>query len=173
MNSDCPLNSLSCVNQKCVNPCLQGICPTTSKCTVINHSPQCYCDEGYTGNPSVHCTPIENDPIAPINPCSPSPCGPYSNCKDSSGHAVCSCLKNYIGVPPACRPECSLNSDCPSTKLACINSRCVDPCIATGNLCGLNAICNVIQHNPICTCPPGQTGDPFTRCFVEQSKRNY
>lgn len=25
--------------------------------------------------------------------------------------------------------------------------------------------CQVVNHNPICSCIPGYTGDPFTRCF--------
>lgn len=102
----------------------------------------------------------------PINPCRPSPCGPYSECRVVNQHAVCSCQKNYIGTPPACRPECTVSSECPQDK-ACMNQRCIDPCPGT---CGLNARCNVINHNPICSCSPGFTGDPFIRCLPEESK---
>ena len=42
----------------------------------------------------------------PSDPCFPSPCGPYSQCRNSGGNAVCSCLPNYVGNPPNCRPEC-------------------------------------------------------------------
>lgn len=75
--------------------------------------------------------------------------------------AVCSCLPNYIGSPPSCRPQCVVNSECDTSK-ACINQKCDDPC---PNTCGLRAHCLVKNHNPICTCPAGMTGDPFTQCY--------
>lgn len=97
----------------------------------------------------------------------PSPCGPFSQCRVVNLHAVCSCQANYVGAPPMCRPECSVSTDCPQDK-ACINQKCRDPCPGT---CGLNARCNVVNHNPICSCPSGQVGDPFIRCVQEESKR--
>lgn len=59
-----------------------------------------------------------------------------------------------------CRPECKISSECPQDK-ACINLKCSDPCPGT---CGLSARCQVVNHNPICSCLPGFTGDPFLRC---------
>lgn len=112
----------------------------------------------------LNCSSVEHQP--PVNPCYPSPCGPYSECKESNGHAVCSCSKNYIGSPPACRPECVVSSDCIQDK-ACYNQKCVDPCPGT---CGINAKCHVINHSPICSCPPNHEGDPFVRCYKEESK---
>lgn len=100
------------------------------------------------------------------NPCMPSPCGPYSECKENNGYGACSCLPGYIGVPPACRPECVVSSECALNR-ACVNKRCTDPCPGT---CGINARCQVINHNAICSCLPGHTGDPFVRCILEQSK---
>lgn len=102
----------------------------------------------------------------PQNPCIPSPCGPYSQCNEINSHAVCSCLPNYIGTPPACRPECTSSSEC-SLDRACINQKCIDPCPGT---CGINARCLVTNHNPICSCSPSFTGDPFIRCLPEESK---
>lgn len=98
----------------------------------------------------------------PGNPCQQSPCGPNSQCREVNGQAVCSCLPEYIGSPPGCRPECVVNSECVQTR-ACINQKCVDPCPGT---CGINAQCQVINHSPICTCRPGNTGNPFTRCYA-------
>lgn len=95
------------------------------------------------------------------NPCQPSPCGPNSQCREINGQAVCSCLPNYIGSPPGCRPECVVSSECPLNK-ACINQKCLDPCIST---CGINSRCHVVNHSPICTCQTSYTGDPFTRCY--------
>lgn len=94
------------------------------------------------------------------NPCVPSPCGPNSQCRDVGGSPSCSCLSNYKGYPPNCRPECTISAECPS-NLACINEKCRDPCPGS---CGSNAVCNVLNHIPICTCSEGFTGDPFSRC---------
>lgn len=100
------------------------------------------------------------------NPCVPSPCGPYAECRDMGGAPSCSCLRPYIGSPPNCRPECTINSDCPSSQ-ACINERCRDPCPGS---CGLSATCNVINHTPSCTCSEGFTGDPFTNCYPKRKQ---
>lgn len=94
------------------------------------------------------------------NPCIPSPCGPYSQCREVGGIPSCSCLPNYISVPPQCRPECTINSEC-SSNLACINQKCSDPCPGS---CGFNAQCYVYNHIPTCTCEDSYTGDPFTHC---------
>jgi len=101
-----------------------------------------------------------------MDPCKPSPCGPFSQCRVVNGHAVCSCQANYVGTPPSCKPECVVSTECVQDK-ACVNQRCMDPCPGT---CGLNARCQVVNHNPICSCGPGFTGDPFTRCLKEESK---
>jgi len=100
--------------------------------------------------------------VAPIEttPCQPSPCGPYSQCRAVNGQSVCSCLAGYQGMPPACRPECVVNSDCGRNE-ACSNQKCRNPCPGT---CGVGARCEVVNHNPICSCPPRFTGDAFVRC---------
>ena len=73
---------------------------------------------------------------------------------------VCSCSPGYYGAPPHCRPECVLSSDCPP-HLACVVNKCQDPCVGR---CGVGALCQVIRHVPICTCPTSHEGDPFTQC---------
>lgn len=116
---------------------------------------------------------IKIAPVAPPkqdeyrNPCNPSPCGPYSQCRDFNGSPSCSCLSSYVGAPPNCRPECSINSECPSSQ-ACINEKCRDPCPGS---CGQNAICHVINHTPVCTCSEHDTGDPFTNCYPKPPPR--
>lgn len=94
------------------------------------------------------------------NPCTPSPCGPNSQCRVINEQAVCSCVPGFIGSPPTCRPECITSSEC-SLNQACVNQKCIDPCPGT---CGIATVCQVVNHNPICACLPGLTGDPFTRC---------
>jgi hypothetical protein len=109
--------------------------------------------------------PPTQDPYR--DPCNPSPCGPFSQCRDINGSPSCSCLSNYMGSPPNCRPECSINSECPSNK-ACINEKCRDPCLGA---CGFNAVCTVINHTPVCSCSEQDTGDPFTNCYSKPPPR--
>lgn len=165
VNPDCPLDR-SCTNMKCVNPCV-GACGISAECQVVNHFPVCYCPADHTGDALVSCSPYQppQPPIfnQPINPCDPSPCGPNSRCLlSSSGYAVCSCVPGYRGTPPVCQPECIAHSECPLTK-ACVNLKCVDPC---PGVCGVNARCEVINHNPICSCKPGESGNPFVSCAL-------
>ncbi|XP_026684041.1 LOW QUALITY PROTEIN: neurogenic locus notch homolog protein 1-like, partial [Diaphorina citri] len=158
LNNDCPRNK-ACIKYKCKNPCTSGTCGEGAICDVVNHAVMCTCPPGTTGSPFVQCKPIQNEPVY-TNPCQPSPCGPNSQCREINGQAVCSCLPNYFGSPPSCRPECTVNTDCPLNK-ACVNQKCVDPCPGS---CGQNANCRVINHIPICSCKPGFTGQPKIRC---------
>jgi len=143
-----------------VDPC-PGPCAPTANCRVINHSPICVCPSGTEGDPFVSCSTIRiPEPVYPVNPCVPSPCGPFSECKEINSHAACSCLPNYIGQPPNCRPECTIDPDCPTDK-ACVRESCVDPCIGA---CGFNSECRTVSHQPRCFCVQGYTGDPFVGC---------
>lgn len=98
----------------------------------------------------------------PENPCIPSPCGPNSQCRVVGTQPACSCLQNYIGRPPNCRPECINNAECPNYQ-SCKNEKCVDPC---PGICGTNSQCTVVNHNPVCSCFSGYTGDPFSSCIL-------
>lgn len=174
----------ACINQKCADPC-PGVCGTGAQCQVRNHAPLCSCQLGYTGDPFTVCYPIPREflcyperftfynrtvtctALPPTSvteptrdPCLPSPCGPNSQCRNVNHQASCSCLPNFFGAPPNCRPECVTNSEC-SSNLACINNRCTDPCPGS---CAYNAQCNVINHIPICSCPRDYIGDPFVSC---------
>lgn len=109
---------------------------------------------------------------APIytNPCVPTPCGPHSQCREIGDSPSCSCLPNYIGSPPNCRPECSINEECTRSE-ACMREKCRDPCPGS---CGIGAQCTVVNHIPVCVCPEGYTGDPFTNCVLKppQTRKN-
>ena len=102
------------------------------------------------------------------NPCIPSPCGPNSHCKTSNDRAICLCIPGMFGAPPNCRPECTINQDCPSNR-ACFGQKCQDPCVGS---CGFNALCNVQNHQPICKCFEGYEGDPYSGCNAKQGKCN-
>lgn len=112
--------------------------------------------------------PVVTPTPVPLNPCRPSPCGANAMCREASGSCVCS--PDFYGNPyEGCRPECVINSDCTSNR-ACIRNRCQDPCPGT---CGVNAICEVINHIPACSCQPRYTGDPFRYCQLMQETRKY
>lgn len=112
---------------------------------------------------------VDIQPSIPT-PCTPSPCGANAVCRVQQNAGSCTCSIDYIGNPyEGCRPECTLNSDCPSNQ-ACIGLKCKDPCPGT---CGQNAQCYVINHAPTCTCFERYTGNPFIFCnlIVEARKR--
>lgn len=100
-------------------------------------------------------------PIPRDNPCVPSPCGLNSDCRVIDEHPVCSCIPGFLGIPPNCRAECTINAEC-SFDRTCINHRCLDPC---PGVCGLRAMCRAVNHNAICSCMDGFNGDPFTSCL--------
>lgn len=58
------------------------------------------------------------------------------------------------------REECLDDTECRG-HLACRNGKCIDPCVGT---CGVNANCEARRGVPICTCPPGYTGNPIQSC---------
>lgn len=189
ISSECPADK-SCINQRCVDPCpgvcgINAMCravnhnpicscmynyvgdpfvrcvPLPSKCRRIlcPHLSRCVL---FVFNVSALIIIASVEPVCdePINPCKPSPCGPNAVCRVNDNRAICTCLPNYVGRAPNCRPECSIDSDCP-TNLACVCDKCKDPCIGT---CGPNAQCTVLYHRPHCSCLNGFTGDPFGGC---------
>lgn len=100
---------------------------------------------------------VADDTPVVVDLCNPSPCGPNAICQDGT----CTCIPEYHGDPySGCRPECVTNDDC-SRDRACIRNKCVDPCPGT---CGSNAICSVINHIPMCSCPQGMNGNAFFQC---------
>lgn len=164
LSTDCSKEK-ACIGNKCIDPC-PGTCGDKAECIVVNHIPMCSCLEGYTGNAFFTCT------LLPVkekrNPCYPSPCGPNSQCREMNDQAVCSCVPGYIGSPPTCRPECIISQEC-FLNQACVNQKCIDPCPGT---CGLNAKCQVVNHNPFCSCLPNFVGDPFVRCLPKRKLAN-
>lgn len=109
----------------------------------------------------------KSDPT-PSDPCIPSPCGPNTHCHIMNGVAVCECLLGYEGSPSTsgCRPECVISPDCPRNR-ACVNNKCIDPC---PGVCGYEAICQTINHSPVCSCPTPTIGDPFVECKRQSGK---
>ncbi|XP_054269908.1 prolow-density lipoprotein receptor-related protein 1-like isoform X3 [Macrosteles quadrilineatus] len=82
-------------------------------------------------------------------------CGLNTICMVLEGAPVCSCKADYEGDPfTECKPgnaECTDNSMCTTDK-SCIGHKCVDPCL---DYCGLNTVCRVVNHRPVCACLKG------------------
>ena len=178
VNSECPQDK-ACINRKCLDPC-PGLCGVNAYCSVRNHVPLCICNQGYIGDPFSSCYRptskiscrsnycslptdfLATTPRPEIDPCRPSPCGINAECSNRNGVGYCTCYPGLQGDPYIeCKPECSINPDCPTT-LACVRNKCVDPC---PGVCGVRASCRVQSHSPQCTCDPGYIGDPFSACY--------
>ncbi|RZF34371.1 hypothetical protein LSTR_LSTR008910 [Laodelphax striatellus] len=109
-----------------------------------------------------------------IEACRVDPCGLNAQCSSISHSAVCTCPADFTGNPhiecsyipkidlPLPFAECVRDDDCPDDR-GCINQRCEHPC-AVSNPCSLSSFCHAEAHKPVCRCPPGFNGDPFTEC---------
>ena len=166
-NNDCSAKH-SCMNQKCIDPCI-GACSINAECRVVGHIPMCHCRDGFIGDPFSECNEKQQDYSVDVKkPCSGNPCGVNAYCKEQNGVGACVCMDDFTGNPyDMCRPQCILNSDCPS-HLACVKNKCKNNCDGT---CGLNADCQMINHNPVCNCIIGYTGDPYRHCQYQRDER--
>lgn len=105
--------------------------------------------------------PEVNVPAISKSPCTPSPCGPNTYCREHGDSYTCQCVQDHRGDPyVGCNPECLTNSDCPKS-LACLRYKCQNPCDGT---CGIDALCTVSNHIPVCSCPYPLVGDAFSVC---------
>ncbi|XP_064094899.1 uncharacterized protein LOC135207217 [Macrobrachium nipponense] len=167
VDDDCP-DDYRCRATKCVRVCVQGACGTNAECDARNHRPVCECPTNYRGDPHISCTRAKQEvrvapPAIPIDPCNPNPCGLNADCRTRGDRPVCTCPLGYEGDPLTnCRQgECIESRDCPGHRV-CRKLRCIDPCL--DGICGSGAECTVKNHQPICSCPRGFTGDPFNNC---------
>ncbi|XP_054268495.1 stabilin-2-like isoform X2 [Macrosteles quadrilineatus] len=82
-------------------------------------------------------------------------CGLNTICVVHEGATLCLCKPNYEGDPfTECKSEnaeCTDDSMCTTDK-SCIGHNCVDPCL---NYCGINTVCRVVNHQPVCACLKG------------------
>lgn len=166
-NSDCS-SVLSCKNQKCIDPC-KNACGRNAICKVISHTPMCNCLDGYIGDPFSECLLKQQDqPIENTSPCAGDPCGVNAICREQNGVGSCICKDDFTGNPyEVCRPQCVVDSDC-LPSLSCVNNKCKNTCEGT---CGANAVCQMINHNPICSCIHGYSGDPYRYCSLHRDER--
>ncbi|KAK2714568.1 hypothetical protein QYM36_008952 [Artemia franciscana] len=151
-NSDCP-GSHSCdkLNFKCIDVCI-GACGTNSVCIADKHMPMCTCPAGYEPNPhpEIACDKVD--------PCLSNPCHPTATCVAKESDYDCVCPPSYIGDP--FQTGCRANGTCPGGSkdcppdYVCRNGQCINPCIG---FCGPNAICEMFNSEPVCTCDTGFT----------------
>lgn len=176
-NLPCTDNSICAVGERCANNicvkvcygdsnclpgevCLKGVCQSgcvaDSDCKPdqICIGNKCRCTSGFIAGPHG---------CLDINECEEHPCHASAHCINTPGSYRCACPDGTVGDPfiePGCilPNQCHADSDC-SDNLACREGRCTDPCPEVS--CGINAVCNVFDHNSVCACPPGHLGDAY------------
>ena len=148
-DDDCGYTEV-CYQGSCADACQITKCGANARCEASFHSARCSCPDGYTGNPQIACTRCKYHPIA------------------RNVNTFCLMLTNEkfflvgLPVPPEVPVGCASDDDCPEYT-ACRNRKCINPC-ALDKPCAPSAICKVVNHNPVCTCPNGFIGSPYTRC---------
>ena len=86
-------------------------------------------------------------------------CRTHACCLVQNHSPLCKCDSGFIGDPfSACYP--------PPTTPPPPEPTVSDPC--DPNPCGLNALARPSDDRCICSCPPGQQGDPYVQCKPEQ-----
>jgi len=152
--------------------CNPSPCGANTNCRVRNNRAECSCIENYIGDPLTGCRAecISHRDCAGnqhcrqnrcVNPCAYGSCGEGAHCNVVNNEVRCTCPQFFQGDPRnRCFAECTKHEDCNSNQ-ACIELQCRDPCVGA---CGLNALCNIESHKPICSCPKDMTGHPFDEC---------
>lgn len=96
-----------------------------------------------------------------INPCSADSCGENADCTPVNHGIECSCRNGFHGnayIECTRQQGCRSDAECASSE-ACVNGQCGSPC-----QCGISALCEVVNHRPICRCPNGYSGNPKIGC---------
>lgn len=114
-NSDCPLDK-SCMNSRCIEPCLPSPCNEPAECKVYHHEARCICPPGYQstedGCITIRKSECKSDLDCPsgtaclsarcVNPClETKPCGTNAECTVFDSNIVrtmvCECIPGYQG----------------------------------------------------------------------------
>ena len=144
-HSDCADQEV-CHKGSCQYACRLLNCGENAACTASQHLARCECLPGAQGNPTILC----------------------KYCMYNHSYVLCMCLLhvNFLLAKPDTAPSveagCSNNDDCPDYT-ACQNRKCINPC-AKNDPCARLAMCRVVNHEVICTCPDGYIGSPYTSC---------
>ncbi|XP_022245556.1 fibrillin-1-like, partial [Limulus polyphemus] len=176
-DADCTSKE-SCVQKKCQDPCESiNVCGTNALCRVENHNHQCICPPGFSGDPQEKCVRVPSNCASiadcPFNhfcirgqclvECSKDDdCAVGEKCFNNHCVELChsdsNCKQNEICVSNHCEVGCRAGEQCPD-QLACVRNQCRDPCEGSAT-CGPNAKCKVVNHRPVCFCPPNFVGRP-------------
>lgn len=87
---------------------------------------------------------------------------------DERGNCVCPVEFGYTldargNCIPKIGPECDTDDDCPDPKYCNKNTNtCEDAC--SRKRCGIKAFCNASNHQAVCQCITGYTGNPEIHC---------
>ena len=103
----------------------------------------CICFEGYTGNGVVSCDKISKQ-------------------KQYFFFFLKQTSSNFSNLAAPIEIGCASDDECAFSQ-ACRNRACMNPC-SNDNPCAPTAECTVNNHRAICKCPPGFTGDAYSRC---------
>eukprot|EP00121_Abeoforma_whisleri_P005603 Awhi_evm1s5082 len=132
-------------------------CDVNAVCINTNGSFHCDCQGGFEG---------DGHTCEETKSCRTCDFGYNDGCNDckcdKEGNSQCTERKCIIHTTPFCTFECTSDSMCDGDQ-ACISNERVDPC--ADSPCGTGATCEVINHRPVCSCPSGFSGNPFTRCL--------
>lgn len=182
---DCS-SHLACIDEKCVNPCqVLKPCHENTECQVIGTLPVrtmiCICPDGMVTEQDGECKLVPAiKPICETNSECPSDyaclngfckyscqCGVNANCEIVEHHPVCTCKLGYEGDPESrCYDiSCYGSDDCPTTHI-CRNGQCAPVCGPNNEPCGEEAVCQGVEHEAVCYCPPGSQGNPRTQCVA-------
>lgn len=178
------------LNRVCRPVCEEDTCADSAICVGKQHQPKCHCPAGTSGNPHVECVgreAVEHEPecridsecpsqFACINQLCKNPCATQNICTIDQECRVldtlplrtvsCQCPPDTIAdssgrCKPIIQEECHIDSDCKDSD-KCIRGNCIEACKV--DRCGVNALCNSIYHQAVCTCAPGYTGNAHTEC---------
>lgn len=138
VSSECSFDK-ACINQHCVNPCVEKVCGDNAVCTVMNHSPLCTCQDGYSGNPFARCYHVA---IAPR--------------KNQSRF-----LSRFLNSPPFLNSIKILDVNslsCAIVSIAPVQDESSNPCVPSP--CGLFAQCTNQVGVAACRCIEHYYGSP-------------
>ncbi|XP_047739045.1 uncharacterized protein LOC108675679 isoform X3 [Hyalella azteca] len=184
-NDDCDTDN-ACINRLCYETCSLNICGENSECLTGNHRPVCVCPPGTRGDPQIKCVAMTTErpptPQAPITEYIPmheetlvAAHGPSSTTPSPQGISPTPFpadppVKTPVipPTPPSVSVGCESNDACPYDS-TCVNRLCMDICHQ--GLCGVNAECQTRKNRPVCTCPPGTTGNPTKKCDALATER--
>lgn len=132
--------------------CNNNICMTEPKClSDLDCSDDESCSEDNVGRKE--CKKVCNARFL---------CGRNSECVARLHSGECQCKSGYYYDGNHCRKiECNSDQEC-SLEKKCDNHICKNVCLV--NQCGTNSICVADNHQQLCQCLPGYSGDAHVQC---------